>query len=91
MRDYWSVVERQTGRKICECGEERDAMLLVSLDPQNKTYRKEKFILDQVITVHSEGIKELPGQQGLPVGIDKIESSSEQIKLPESQSNPIHI
>jgi hypothetical protein len=90
MRECWSVIENRTGRKICECAEERDAMLLVSLDPHNKTYRKDKFILDQVITINSEGIKELPGQQGLPEG---KESLPEQLNLvlPKGEQEPFLI
>lgn len=91
MHDYWSVIEIKTGRKICECAEERDAMLLVSLDPYHKTYTRNKFILDQVIDVKSKVDKQLPGQLGLPEGRDRLTFHPESILLPQSEATPINI
>ena len=91
MRECWSVIENRTGRKVCECAEERDAMLLVSLDPHNKTYKKERFLLDQVITVPSEGLKELPGQLGLPPEKLKLKETENVIlELKESEDVPFN-
>ena len=37
---YYSVIEKETGRKICDCGWERDAIMMVSYDPKNREYIK---------------------------------------------------
>ena len=88
MKDYWVVIEKSTGRVIAHCGEERDAVMMILFDKHNRIYRKQKFLMDRVINVSSSGIKELPGQQGLPSR--KIEQLSPQtIKLPEGQQEPI--
>ncbi len=89
MNDYWVVTENSTGKVIAHCGEEHDAMLMISFDVQNRTYRKQRFILDQVINVSSSGIKELSGQQGLPEAKIPLSNFQQQVCLPESQANPI--
>lgn len=89
MNDYWVVSEKSTGRVICHCGEEKDAIMMLMLGP-NRVYRKQKFIVDQVINVTSSGIKELPGQQGLPAAKTPLPDLQQQIWLPESQAKPIN-
>jgi DNA-binding beta-propeller fold protein YncE len=73
MHDYWVVTNTRTGKIIAHCGAENDALMLVSLDKDTRSYHKQKFILDQVITVASSTDKQLPGQIGLPPGNYKIE------------------
>ena len=73
MYDYWIVTETRTGKVIAHCGDEIDALMLVGFDKDKRSYRKQKFILDQVITVASTTDKQLPGQVGLPPGTYKIE------------------
>jgi hypothetical protein len=73
MYDYWVVTETTTGRVIAHCGEEIDAIMLVGINKDKRSYRKQKFILDQVITVTSTTDNQLPGQIGLPPGTYKIE------------------
>lgn len=94
MKDYWIVIEKTTGRVIAHCGEEIDAMLMVSFDNHNRIYRKQKFIMDQVITISSSGIKELPGQQGLPEAKINLPEEKEVTwypKLPEGTQPPVKI
>lgn len=91
MHDYWTIIEKRTGRKICECSNENDALLLISFDIENRTYRKNKFILDQIIDVNSKVTNQLPGQLGLPSAVDSLMSSDEQYFLPDTQEAPIHI
>lgn len=91
MYDYWVVTERSTGRVISHCGEERDALMMISFDKHNRTYRKQKFILDQVIDVESDVDKQLPGQLGLPQGQDRLTFDPEKISLPQSEATPINI
>jgi len=90
MNDYWVVIKKSTGRVIAHCGEEADAIMMVSFDNHNRIYRKQKFIMDQVINITSSGIKELPGQQGLPEGQPFV-LESEKIRLPKGEGKPINI
>ena len=90
MNDYWVVTEKSTGKVIAHCGEEKDAILMLILDKHNRIYRKQKFIMDQVINITSSGIKELPGQQGLPEG-QPLVLEPEKIRLPEGEGKPINI
>jgi len=58
--DYWVVVEYKTGKVIAHCGDESDARMLCELRPTERTYRKQKFIMDQVIDITSTSQKQLP-------------------------------
>jgi hypothetical protein len=84
-QEFWSVYE--DGRKIADCGWERDAMNLCSYRPERRTYRKNKYLQDQVIDVIATVDPQLPGQQGLPAG--KIRVGGQEIdtqqNLPESE------
>ncbi|NDB83872.1 MAG: hypothetical protein EB127_14280 [Alphaproteobacteria bacterium] len=94
--DYFSVIEKKTGRKIVDCGEERDALEMVAFDPANRTYTRNKFLMGPVIDV--EMPKALPTNEIVQgsVGSQKIEQSNDsnglgplpQIKLPERQQEP---
>jgi hypothetical protein len=88
--EKYSVTERRTGRKICECSDERDAIMMVNFDQDNRSYRLDKFILDKIIDVSSTTNKQLPGQQGLPEGQPFV-LESEKIRLPEGGGKPINI
>lgn len=70
MNEYWIVTENRTGRVIAHCGDINDAIMLVSFDLANRSYSRQRFILDQVITVTSTTDKQLPGQIGLPAAQD---------------------
>jgi hypothetical protein len=76
MYDYWIVTDTRTGKVIAHCGEEIDALMLVGFDRDKRSYRKQRFIMDQVITVSSTTDKELPGQVGLPPGTYKLEEKT---------------
>jgi hypothetical protein len=56
--EYFSVIETKTGRKIADCGEEEDALMIVSFDPQNRTITKNKFLMGQVVDIEVQ--KTLP-------------------------------
>jgi len=70
MNEYWIVKERKTGRVIAHCGDINDAIMLVSFDSDNRTYSRNRVLLDQVIDVTSITDKQLLGQQGLPAAQD---------------------
>ena len=90
MYDYWVVTDKTTGRVISHCGEEHDALMMVSFDPDRRTYRKQKFIMDQVITITSTTDKQLPGQQGLPAAKEEPVELQQQVWLPEGQGVPVN-
>lgn len=56
--EYFSVIDTKTGRKIVDCGIEEDALQMVSFDPQNRTYTRNKFLMGPVVDV--EIPKQLP-------------------------------
>jgi len=90
MNEYWVVTENKTGRVICHCGDINDAIMMVSLDPTNRSYSRHRFLMDQVIDVKSTTDKQLPGQVGLPAGeINVLPQTT--IKLPESQQEPVKV
>ena len=86
MNDYWVVTEYRTGKTIAHCGDEVDARMLCELRPTERTYRKQKFIVDQVIDVTSTTDKQLPGQQGLPAAKIRLENAQQQLELVESNA-----
>jgi len=90
--DYFSVIDKRTGRKIVDCGDELDALYMVSMDPQNRTITKNKFLMGQVIDVQMP--KALPTNE-IVVNMDggvggswRVEELP-QIKLPEGQGKPV--
>ena len=60
MNEYWIVTENKTGRVISHCGDINDAIMMVSFDPQNRSYNRHRFIMDQVIDITSTSQKQLP-------------------------------
>jgi len=92
MYDYWVVKNKTTGRVIAHCGDERDARMLFEFDPDKRSYQKQRFILDQVITVTSTTDKQLPGQQGLPAAKEKLPpiDLQQQVRLPEGKGIPVN-
>jgi hypothetical protein len=97
--DYFSVIEIKTGRKIADCGEEADALAMVSFDPQNRTITRNKFMMGPVVDI--EIPKQLP-TTGIQIDstlykehqenwmVEKI-NQLPQIKLPEGQGEPVII
>jgi DNA-binding beta-propeller fold protein YncE len=92
MYEYWVVIDKTTGRVIAQCGTENDALMLVGFDKDKRTYRKQKFIIDQVITVTSTTDKQLPGQQGLPAAKEELTPMDlqQQVWLPAGQGIPVN-
>ena len=91
MYDYWVVTDKTTGRVIAHCGEETDALMLVGFDKDKRTYHKQKFIMDQVITVTSTTDKQLHGQQRLPATKEELPpiDLQQQVWLPEGNQKPV--
>ena len=88
MNEYWIVKDRRSGRVICQCGDINDAIMMVGLDPNHRTYSRHRFIIDQVIDITSTTDKQLPGQIGLPSGkVDSLNFYQE--KLQEADGIPV--
>ena len=56
--DYFSVIQRKTGKKICDCSDEIDALMMVSFDPANRTITRNQFLMGEVVDI--EIPKQLP-------------------------------
>ncbi len=97
--EYFSVIQTKTGRKIVDCSEEFDAIMMVSFDPQNRTYTRNKFLMGPVIDI--EIPKVLPTNEIVcctgssfkpeyPKGSNGPSESLPQIKLPEDKRIPVN-
>jgi hypothetical protein len=90
MNEYWVVTDNRTGRKICQCSDMNDAMMMVNFDPHYRSYSRHRVLMDQVINVTSTTDKQLPGQLGLPAG--KLNTlGPHKIRLPEGQQQPVKV
>ena len=83
MNEYWIVTENKTGRAICHCADINDAMMMVSFEPDNRSYSRHRFLMDQVIDVSSTTDKQLPGQVGL--------TAAQDLYIQEGQGEPVVI
>ena len=92
--DYFSVLDKRTGRKIVDCGEELDALAMVAMDSQNRTYTRNQFLMGQVVDVQMP--KTLPTSE-IVVNMDGGVGGSwevrelPQIKLPDRQAEPVRV
>ena len=97
--EYFSVISRKTGKKLMDCGLEEDALEMVSMDPHNRTYTRNKFLMGPVVDI--EIPKALPTNE-IVINtklyqehqnewmVDKI-NQLPQIKLPEGEGQPVII
>ena len=96
--DYFSVIDRRTGRKIVDCAEYSDAMMMFDIDPHNRQITRNKFLMGQVVDVvmpkalpTSEIVVNMDGGVG---GSWRVETTTgngpglPQIKLPDRQQEP---
>ena len=95
--DYFTVRERRTHKKICDCGNLEDAKMVMSLDTPNREIVKNKILMSQVVDV--EMPKALPTNE-IVVNMDGGVGGSwevrepdklPQIKLPEGQGQPVEV
>ena len=97
--DYFSVINKNTGKKIADCAQQEDALMMASLDPQNRVITKNKFLMGQVVDIVMP--KELPTSE---ISIDPkpyqehqdewmVEKINQlpQLKLPDRQQEPVII
>ena len=78
--EYFSVLNKKTGKKILDCGSEEDALQMVSMDPQNRTYTKNKYLMGEVVDVKVQ--KQLPTNE-IVVNMDGGVGGSWEVREPE--------
>jgi hypothetical protein len=86
--DYFSVRERRTGRKICDCGDFEDARMIMYMDGPNREIVKNKTLMSPVIDVVMP--KALPTTN---IAVPNTQDTARQkqlgqIKLPDRQQEP---
>ena len=94
--DYFSVIDRRTGRKIVDCAEWSDAMLMFDLDAHNRQITSNKFLMGQVIDIEMPkalptneiAINTKPYQDHQDEWVIEKINQLPQIKLPEGQQKP---
>jgi len=93
--EYFSVLDKKTGRKLLDCGEELDALAMVAMDPQNRTYTRNQFLMGRVVDVQmpkalptSEIVVNMDGGVGGSWEVREPEPLP-QIKLPDRQAEPV--
>ena len=59
--EYFSVINKNTGKKIVDCAEWSDAMMMFDIDPHNRQITRNKFIMSPVVDI--EMPKQLPTNQ----------------------------
>ena len=102
--EYFSVLNKKTGKKILDCGEESDALAMVALDPQNRTYTRNKFLMGPVVDIEipkalptNEIVVNMDGGVGsfyeleFPKGLNGPSEPLLQIKLPQGQGEPVRV
>jgi hypothetical protein len=93
--EYFSVLNKKTGKKLLDCGDEQDALAMVALDPHNRTYTCNKFLMGEVIDVEipralptNEIVVNMDGGVGGSWEVREPEKLP-QIGLPAGQGEPI--
>ena len=95
--EYFSVINRNTGKKIVDCAEYSDAMMMFDIDPHNRQITRNKFLMGQVVDVKmpkalptSEIVVNMDGGVGGSWEVREPEPLP-QIKLPEGQGEPVRV
>ena len=94
--DYFSVRERRTGRKICDCGDFEDARMMMNLDTPNREIVKNKTLMGQVVDIvipkalptNEIAIDPKPYQDHQDAWMVEKINQLPQIKLPDRQQEP---
>jgi hypothetical protein len=97
--EYFTVRERRTHRKICDCGDFEDARMMMHLDGPNREIVKNKTLMSPVVDI--EIPKALPTNE-IAIDTEPYKKHQEewivdkinqlpQIKLPEGQGEPVRV
>ena len=95
--EYFSVINKNTGKKIVDCSDKDDALMMVSFDPQNRTITTNKMLMGPVVDMEvpkalptSEIVVNMDGGVGGSWEVREPEKLP-QIKLPEGQQEPVRV
>lgn len=99
--EYFSVINKNTGKKIVDCAEYSDAMMMFDMDPHNRQITRNKFLMGQVVDIEmpkalptSDIVVNMNGGVGGSWREEVIENGPAplpQIKLPEGQGEPVKV
>jgi hypothetical protein len=97
--EYFSVIDKKTGKKLLDCGDEIDAITMVNFAPHNRTYTRNKFLMGQVVDIEmpkalpTNEIVDLGGKwdDPIPPGVDPWNLGGRGNKLPEGQGEPVRV
>lgn len=94
--EYWSVIDKKTGKKIVDCGEEQDAWNLSQMHPDRTYIKNTNHLMGQVIDV--EMPKALPTNEIVVTSNDNYEKvdtpkqlKEGQLKLAQSELQPLNL
>jgi hypothetical protein len=51
--EYYSVINKNTGKKIVDCAKKEDALMMVSFDPKNRIITTNKLLMGPVVDIES--------------------------------------
>ena len=96
--EYFTVRERRTHKKICDCGSFEDAKMMMRMDTPNREIVKNKPLMSPVVDI--EIPKSLPTNE-IAINTEPYKQHQEewmvekinqlpQIKLPEGQGIPVN-
>lgn len=95
--EYFSVINKNTGKKIVDCAEYSDAMMMFDIDPHNRQITRNKFLMGQVVDIDipkalptNEIVVNMNGGVGGSWEVREPEKLP-QIKLPEGQQEPVRV
>ena len=97
--DHFTVRERRTHKKICDCGSFEDARMMMHLDGPNREIVKNKVMMAQVVDVEmpkalptNEIVVNMDGGVGGSWEVKEPKQLKEgQLKLPESELEPLNL
>ena len=82
VQESFDVINRHTGAKICEAGNEIDALMMVAFDPQNRIYTRNQMLMGNVVDVVVP--KQLPTNE-----IVRSVVQPEPLRLAEDDRQPV--
>jgi hypothetical protein len=97
--EYFSVINKKTGKKILDCGQEEDALAMVDMDPHNRTYTRNKFLMGPVVDIDmpkslptNEVVVNMDGGVGGSWEVREPKQLKEgKLKLMESELEPLNL
>ena len=95
--EHFTVRERRTHKKICDCGSFEDARMVMHLDGPNREIVKNKVLMSQVIDVEipkalpTNEIVDIGGKwdDPIPDGIDPWNLHGRRNQISEGQGQPV--